>query len=174
MPLTDGHVTLRPAAERDIPEVLIAHEDDAELHVRRGLRKPPSGADLGRAMEAAAADRAQGISETLTIIEPGDDECLGQIYIHQVDWQHLRAELEIWLAPKARGRGLGERALRLTASWLIDGWGLQRVQLRTERDNERMIATARAAGFVHEGVLRAHIKKEHGKRVDVAVMSVIA
>jgi RimJ/RimL family protein N-acetyltransferase len=173
MPLTDGHVTLRLAAERDIPEVLIAHQDDAELHVRRGLPKPPSGADLGRAMEAAPAHRAQGISETLTIIEPGDDECLGQIYIHEIEWQHLRAELGIWLAPKARGRGLGERALRLTASWLIDAWGLHRVQLRTEQDNERMIATALAAGFTHEGVLRAHAK-EQGTRIDVAVMSVIA
>jgi RimJ/RimL family protein N-acetyltransferase len=172
-PLTDGHVVVRLAAERDIPEVLIAHQDDPELHIRRGLKKPPSGAELGRQMEAAASLRANGISETLTIVAPGSDECLGQIIIHEIDWEHLRAELGIWLAPKARGRGLASGALRLTAGWLLGAWGLERIQLRTEADNEEMLLTARAAGFVDEGVFRAQLR-EQGARVDVAVMSLLA
>ena len=41
------------AAERDIPEILIAYQDDPELHMRLGLERPPSGAELGRQMEEA-------------------------------------------------------------------------------------------------------------------------
>jgi RimJ/RimL family protein N-acetyltransferase len=172
-PLTDGHVAVRLAAERDIPEVLIAHQDDPELHLRRGLNRPPSGADLGRQMEEAPSLRAGGISETLTILAPGSDECLGQIYIHEIDWEHARAELGIWLAPKARGRGLARRALSLSAAWLFEEWGLERIQLRTEVDNDKMLAAARAAGFVAEGVLRGQLR-ERGARIDVAIMSLLA
>ena len=32
-PLTDGGVILRDYVERDIPEILIAYQDDAQLHV---------------------------------------------------------------------------------------------------------------------------------------------
>src|SRR6516225_8543725 len=35
-PLSDGQVVLRLAAERDIPEILIAYQDDPQLHVRLG------------------------------------------------------------------------------------------------------------------------------------------
>ena len=53
-PLTDRE-TVRPAAERDIPEVLIAYQDDPELHLRMGEERAPSGAELGRLAERAAA-----------------------------------------------------------------------------------------------------------------------
>ena len=53
-PLHGERVALRYAAERDIPEILIAHQDDPELHVRLGLVRPPSGAELGRRIEGGA------------------------------------------------------------------------------------------------------------------------
>ena len=48
-PLTDGDLMVRASAERDIPEILIAYQDDPTLHVRLGLERPPSGAQLGAA-----------------------------------------------------------------------------------------------------------------------------
>ena len=44
---------------------------------------------------------------------------VGQIRVEAVDWDHARAELTIWLAPQARGRGLGRNALRLAGEWLL-------------------------------------------------------
>ena len=49
----DELIELRPIAEWDIPEVLIAHQDDRELHRRLGLSKPPTGAQLGSEVERA-------------------------------------------------------------------------------------------------------------------------
>ena len=57
-PLAGGTVTLRDYAERDIPEILIAHQDDPRLYVLTGEDRPPSGAELGRAAEREAAERA--------------------------------------------------------------------------------------------------------------------
>lgn len=171
-PLGDERVALRYAAERDIPEILIAHQDDPQLHVRRGIARPPSAAELGRQAESAAAERIAGTNVTLTILEPGSDDCRGQIYVHNVDWDHARAELGIWLAPQFRNQGLAPRALRLASGWLLGSCGLQRLEILTEPGNERMLGAARAAGFREEGLLRAYTR-ERGTRVDAAVLSLL-
>ena len=163
---------VRDAAERDIPEVLIGYQDDPQLHRRMGRQRPPSGAELGRASEQETALRSAGGGATLTILEPGSDVCRGQIHVHNVNWEHGRAELAIWLAPQVRGRGMAAGALRLTARWLIESCDLDRVQIATEADNEAMIRTARAAGFSHEGVLRGYTR-EGGTRVDNAMLSIV-
>lgn len=172
-PLSDGVVALRLFAERDIPDVLVAYQDDPELHQRLGEIRPPSGAELGRYAEEADARRVAGRGLTLTILESASDVCRGEIRVHQVDIDHARCELGIWLAPPLRGRGLAPRALRLAADWLIDTCGLERVAILTEVDNARMRSAAERAGFRSEGVLRGYAL-EHGRRIDHAVLSRVA
>jgi RimJ/RimL family protein N-acetyltransferase len=171
-PLGGARVIVRDAAERDIPETLIAYQDDPELHLRMGEEHPPSGAELGQWAESEAVDRAAGLRAALTVLEPGSDVCLGQLYMQHLDWDHQRAEIGIWLAPAARGRGLASEALRLVGAWLLGPGGLQRLQILTEPDNEPMLRAARAAGFVREGVLRGYLR-ERGTRVDVAILSLL-
>ena len=60
----------------------------------------------------------------------------------------------------------------MVADWLLRECPLERVQLLTEHDNERMLRCARAAGFSYEGILRAYTH-EHGVRVDNAVLSMV-
>jgi RimJ/RimL family protein N-acetyltransferase len=170
--LTDGVVALRFSAERDIPEILIAYQDDRALHLRLGQERPPSGANLGSRFERAEAERAAGACVELTILEPGSDVCRGQIYTPEVDWHHGRGEVGMWVAPQVRGRGLAPRALTLTSRWLIEQCGLERLQVLTEPENEAMLATARAAGYRDEGVLRGYTR-ERGTRVDCAILSLL-
>lgn len=171
-PLRDEHVVLRDGAERDIPEILIAYQDDPQLHIRMGQERPPSGAQLGRWAEDEPAERGAGTHATLAILEPGSDACRGQINVHHLDWDHTRAEVGIWLAPQVRGKGIASRALRLASTWLLDGCGLERVEVLTEPDNRAMIRAAQAAGFKHEGLLRGYTR-ERGARVDNAVFSLV-
>jgi RimJ/RimL family protein N-acetyltransferase len=175
-PLTGAVAELRLAAERDIPEILIAHQDDPQLYARMGMRRPPSGAELGRRVEESAPQRAAGTGVWLTILRAGvagPSECAGQIDVHGVDWDHARAELRIWVAPALRGQGLGADALRLVARWLLTECGLVRVQLLTDPGNEAMRRAAQAAGFAQEGVLRSYVR-ERGQRVDAAMLAMIA
>ena len=171
-PLTDERVTVRLSAERDIPEILIAYQDDPQLHVLLGEQRPPSGAELGRREERAATERAAGTRLTLTMTEPGSDVCRGQVHVRDVDWDNNRAELGIWLAPQARGRRMAGPALRMVAVWVLGNTELERVQVTTTPDNEPMIRAARAAGFVDEGVLRGYMRIG-GRRTDAAILSVL-
>jgi RimJ/RimL family protein N-acetyltransferase len=171
-PIVDHGVALRDAAERDIPEILIAHQDDPELHIRQGLRRPPSGAELGRQIEEADSERRSGIRARLTILEGSSDQFRGRIVVHNLDWEDSRAELGVWVVPAARGRGLARAALRLAARWLFERVRLVRLELLTEPDNEPMLRAAAAAGFVHEGVLR-HYARRGKARQDMAVLSLL-
>jgi RimJ/RimL family protein N-acetyltransferase len=172
-PLRGERVALRFVSERDIPETLIAHQDDPQLHIQLGHDRPPSGAELGRRAEQAPAERAAGVRAALAILAAGSEELRGQIDVHGVDWEHQRASLGIWVAPGSRRRGLAGDALRLVGGWLFSANGLRRVQLLTEPDNEPMLRAARAAGFTEEGVLRSY-GRERGVRVDLAVLSLIS
>jgi RimJ/RimL family protein N-acetyltransferase len=172
-PLRDDRVALRYAAERDIPEILIAHDDDPHLYVLVGRERPPTGAELGRRAENEPAERAAGTGARFTIVEPGSEAFLGQLSVHHVDWEQSRAELGVWLTPQARGRGLCARALRLLGAWLITTCGFERVQVFTDPNNAAMIGAARAAGYQSEGVLRSYQLLARGRRVDSAVFSLV-
>lgn len=183
MALTDGTVSLRLAAERDIPEILIAYQDDPELHLRMGTPRPPSGAELGRRAERAEDDRLAGRALSLTIVAPPEDTCIGQIDVHRVDWDHGRAELGLWVSPARRGHGVARQALVLAAPWLLLEAGLERLELLTQTDNHPLQKAAQAAGFQFEGVLRGYYRAFEGlprrhhrgpdARVDMAVLSLV-
>ena len=183
VPLSDGTVTVRRTAERDIPEILIAYQDDPVLHLRMGTPRPPSGAELGRRAERAEHDRVAGHALSLSIVEGDDDVCVGQIDVHRVDWDNARAELGVWVSANRRGRGLARRALLLAGSWLLLDAGLRRLELLTQPDNQAMIGAGRAAGFQFEGVLRGYfrpfpglpryLQRRSDGRVDMAVLSLV-
>jgi ribosomal-protein-alanine N-acetyltransferase len=172
-PIADRRLALRDAAERDIPEILIAHQDDPELYARLGLERPPSGAELGRQIEEAPSEHRAGTRARLTILEHASDQFRGRILVHNVDWENRSAELAVWVVPQARGSGLARDALLLAARWLFISCGLARLQLLVEPDNQPMLRAAAAAGFRHEGVLRRHVRR--GKsRQDTAILSLLA
>lgn len=130
--LTDGVVALRLSAERDIPEVLIAYEDDPGLARALGEPRPPSGAALGSRSERAAETMAAGEAIVFSIIEPDGDVCRGEVRVGDVDWRAAAAVLTVWVAPGRRGRGWGERAARLAGGWLAASCGLEASCSRVE------------------------------------------
>jgi RimJ/RimL family protein N-acetyltransferase len=171
-PLTDGTITLRPQHERDIPDVLVAFDNDEHLHINRGLKQPPSGAELGRALEEAPQRRAAGIDETLSIVV-GHGAFAGELIVHSIDWDDRRAALGLWLVPAMRSKGIGRRALALGCAWLFREWELDRLQLVTATCNASMLACAQAAGFQQEGVLRGHTMRG-GVPEDDLILSLLA
>ncbi len=120
----DELVELREIAEWDIPEVLIAHQDDRELHLRLGRDRPPTGAELGSEVEHAEGERRSGNSVKLAIVEPGANDCRGRVEVDAIDWERGSATMKVWTAPQVRNRGYEQRAADLASGWLGDIVGL--------------------------------------------------
>jgi RimJ/RimL family protein N-acetyltransferase len=158
--LADERIALRAIAERDIPDILNAHEQDAGLARLIGMARPPSAAELGRAIDHAPADLHAGARVELTITRTGEDDLRGVVVLHSIAWERGTAAVGIWVAPWARRRGLGLRALRLASDWAFSGLGLRRLELSTGPENEPMIGLALHAGFVQEGVLRSFMREQ--------------
>jgi RimJ/RimL family protein N-acetyltransferase len=125
--LGDELVELREISEWDIPEVLIAHQDDRDLYERLGLERPPTGAQLGSEVDRAQAERLAGNAVKLTIVAPGENDCRGRVEVDSFDWEQGTAAMRVWVAPQLRGRGYEQSAAELASEWLRAGVGLQHV-----------------------------------------------
>ncbi|MGH2842036.1 MAG: GNAT family N-acetyltransferase [Solirubrobacteraceae bacterium] len=134
--LADAVVELREIAEWDIPEILIAHQDDRSLHRRLGLGRPPTGAQLGSEVESAAARRQDGLGVSLTLTAPGGNDCAGRVDVSAIDWERGSAQLSVWVAPALRGRGIAAHALALASGWLTGSVGLTELEVAVSVDEE--------------------------------------
>jgi diamine N-acetyltransferase len=83
------------------------------------------------------------------------DRLVGSCQLHSIHPVHRSAELQIRIgAEDARGRGVGQEALRQLLRYGFDELDLHRIYLHVLVTNERAIRTYERAGFRREGVLR--------------------
>jgi RimJ/RimL family protein N-acetyltransferase len=134
--LRDDVIELRGIAEWDIPDVLIAYQDDSSLHRALGEQRAPTGAQLGNEVERSGALRLAGERISLTLVEPGRNDCRGRINVFGFDWDRKRAELAVWVAPDFRGRGFADHALALTIDWLKRDVGLADIAVLAAVDGD--------------------------------------
>jgi RimJ/RimL family protein N-acetyltransferase len=163
-PLSDGTVTLRVPAERDLDSI------------ERGIRDPDVIRSFGHptlsARELLDLNRRRwndGESATFAICD-SVDACVGHVFVNLA--RAGRGSVGYWLLPEARGKGLATRAVRLISSWALRELGLARLGLSTEPSNHHSQLVARRSGFKYEGMLRSYAEID-GRRVDHMVFSLL-
>jgi ribosomal-protein-alanine N-acetyltransferase len=159
--LAGNGVVLRPLRADDAPEFAGAFADDPQLGVLVGFEEDP---DEDWFRESLDGDQRPGFQ--LGVTAGGSDTLLGIVIVHHVEAEQGRAEVGFWLAPGARGAGVGRRAMTLLMDCLFDHPGVRRLELTTTPDNAGALALAESLGFTREGVLRQRVV-ERGKAVDI-------
>ena len=160
--LRDHDLTLRPLRDDDVEPLLAVVSrpgvsewwgalDDLE-HKREGLRND------GNAFAIEVEGKLAGWLAFNEEDEP--------------DYRH--AGLDIFLAPEFQGRGLGRRALRLAARWLIDERGHHRLTIDPAAHNERAIRAYASIGFRPVGVMRRYERGADGSWHDGLLMDLLA
>jgi ribosomal-protein-alanine N-acetyltransferase len=167
--LTDGIVAIRPLLAADAPAFARAFRDDPRLGVMIGVETDPTEAEVER--QATEEPRIGGLP-ALAIADARTLEFMGGIGLYRIDQHHRRGEVGFWLAPAARGRGLGIRAVRLVTNWAFESLGFHRVEITTTPDNAATLALAARLGFTEEGVMRER-NLERGRHVDVVMLAVL-
>ncbi|MFW9973382.1 MAG: GNAT family N-acetyltransferase, partial [Candidatus Odinarchaeota archaeon] len=73
--------------------------------------------------------------------DPGriDKERIGSISLWNVNWQHFRSQVGIWIIPSYWGKGYGERALNLIKIIAFNHLKLNRLEAYVAIENERSI-----------------------------------
>lgn len=96
---------------------------------------------------------------------------IGNIGIHNIDWDIPSCEIGYWLRTSLTGRGYMTEAVNALTAMCFETLGAQRVQICCEAGNERSAAVATRAGYQLEGQLRNHRRDTKGNLADTLIFS---
>lgn len=171
--LSDGHLLLRPWRESDADWV---HATCQDPDIQRWTRIPVpyERADAVEWVCATAPGQwAVGEGAGFAVADASSGALLASCGVVVRDDDAGVAEAGYFVAPEARGRTVAARALRLLTAASFERWGLQRVELHIDPENDRSQAVAGRAGYVLEGVLRRRLR-HRGELRDLAVYAALA
>jgi [ribosomal protein S5]-alanine N-acetyltransferase len=164
-PLTDGVVILRASEPADLPAI------DAGIHDPDVIRwiGPPEGSAID--VLALNQRRWAGGSPTLSICTP-DGSCVGLAWVNVRGTDPSTGALGYWLLPRARGRGLATRAVRLLSAWAARDLGMTNLRIVVEPENLGSRGVAERSGFRQTGVLHGQATID-GRLIDQVVYELV-
>jgi RimJ/RimL family protein N-acetyltransferase len=95
------------------------------------------------------------------------------LVIVRIDRPESRSvELSLLVDADRRGQGFGTDMMQTILEACFDGWGVHRIGVRVEEDNERALVLYRRLGFQEEGRLRQAAFRD-GRHADVLLFSLL-
>lgn len=161
--LRGAHVVLRPFRPDDVERI-------AAIQAEPGVARwwgPPDEADLRRKASGRSGERA-------LVIEAGGEPA-GIIEYHEEDEPDFRhAGLDLFLAERFRGRGLGPDAVRALARYLLRDRAHHRLTIDPAVDNVAAIRAYEKVGFRPVGRMRRYWRSPDGTWHDGLLMDLLA
>ena len=138
------------------------------------IRREPSVARWwGPADPGEIRDTFVGTETGLTV--EVDGEVVGAIEVYEEpDPMYRHATVDIFLATRHHGRGLGPEALTVLARHLFERRGHHRVTVDPAADNGRAIRAYEGIGFRRVGVVREYERTADGSWRDGLLMDLLA
>jgi RimJ/RimL family protein N-acetyltransferase len=168
MILTIDELVLRPWRPADAPEVLAVCQDP-EIARWVTIPQPYLAADADAFIQNTTTMWREGTGAPFAIVDRDTGRLLGAVTMFGPDGH--QATFGLWLALKARGRGVGARALRRVADWTFATTAVIRLDAFIMVGNEASERMTERAGFRREGVLRAWDLHHGGVPVDCTAFS---
>jgi RimJ/RimL family protein N-acetyltransferase len=163
--LSGTKLRLAALEERDAQTIAQWSGDAGYLRLLdTGMARPKTARQV-----AAELDQLDTASDTLllAIRRREDDQLVGTVGFHEIEWSNQVAWLTIGIGERANwGRGYGGEALRLALRYAFDEMNLHRLTLTVIAYNERAITLYEQAGFQREGIFREFGQRD-GKRYDM-------
>jgi aminoglycoside 6'-N-acetyltransferase len=159
-----GHeIVLRPLEEGDLGGV-------AQIQSEPGVSRwwgPPDEAELRRKLEAHSDEKAFAIEM--------NGELVGLIEYSEENTSEFRhAGIDLFLAERHQGRGLGTDAVQTIARYLIEERGHHRLTIDPAADNTAAIRSYEKVGFRPVGVMREYWRSPDGTWRDGLLMDLLA
>jgi aminoglycoside 6'-N-acetyltransferase len=162
--LRGRNIVLRPLLSEDVERM-------AEIQAEPGVIRwwgSPDKPQLHR-----LADGSDELEKALAI--EVESELVGLIQYHEENEPDFRhAGIDIFLAGRAQGHGLGTDAVRTLARYLIDERGHHRLTIDPASDNAAAIRAYEKVGFRAVGVMREYWRSSDGTWRDGLLMDLLA
>lgn len=95
---------------------------------------------------------------------------IGSISLWNVNWQHQRAQVGIWLIPSFWNKGFAEKSLSLLKNIAFNHLRINRLEAYIAIENKKSISLFKRCGFTEEGTLKEYLKF-HGSFHDAVIMA---
>jgi len=152
-------LTVRPAEEADVDALL-------------AIRREPGVARWWFEPESREAILGDGDSVELVIEQDGAVAGLVQ-YTEEEDPLYRHASIDVFLAERFQGRGLGTEAVRLVARHLFEERGHHRITIDPAADNAHAIRSYEKVGFRRVGLMRQYERGPDGTFHDGLLMDLL-
>lgn len=163
--LSDGVVRLRELRDDDVPAFTRALADPGVFDLAYSGNLAADEATVLAYVHRERASAEAGERILLAIVdEAGTMIGLGMLFA--LNDRNRDGEIGFWLAPEARGRGIGTRAVRLLTGWAMHQVGRERVYAMTNPANVGACGVLERAGFVCDGTIRGRDRTAAGERRD--------
>lgn len=162
--LVGPSVTLRPGSAADVAglrAVLL------EPSVARWWNDPEPPDEI------AAKLRGQSYA-VLLVIEVEGELAGGIEFLEENDPEYRRASIDIFVAERWQGQGVGTEAVGLLASYLVEECGHHRLTIDPAAANAAAIAAYTTVGFRPVGVMRGYERGADGTYHDGLLMDLLA
>jgi aminoglycoside 6'-N-acetyltransferase len=164
MDLEGERVTLRPAAEADVPALTAIRRTPEVFAWWRG------GEDLEREVRDDLADE-----DAQTYVISYEGRVVGAIqWSQETEPDYRHASIDIYLDPSVHGRGLGTDAVRTLARHLVTDGGHHRITIDPAVENEAAIRSYTKVGFRPVGVMRRYERGADGTWHDNLLMDLLS
>ena len=173
--LSYGLITLRPLAEKDIPDIYNSCQDP----VIPKFTRVPFDYTMAHAEFFVREKTPKSLIEKTELafaIEYGngdDKKFAGVISFHSMDLPDLVAELGYWINADSRGKNIGTTAARMLTNFGFESMGFERIEALVDVENIASKKLLSSAGYTLEGVLRRKSRRYDGSQIDMVLYSVI-
>jgi RimJ/RimL family protein N-acetyltransferase len=166
--LTGAHVVLEPAADRHLPDLLDAAQDDL-VWAWLPWPRPHSEAEI-----AAILESERRVALPFAQVDAASGRAVGITTYRDIDERHRTLEVGgTWIGRPWWRTALNTEAKLLILGHAFDTLGANRVAIKTDILNERSQAAIERLGAKREGVLRHQYVRRDGTLRDTVIYSVI-
>jgi RimJ/RimL family protein N-acetyltransferase len=155
---------LRPIEPNDYETFLHLAKQDEEMWKYFSLNLADE-AQLRKWMEMAFADKKAETRRPFAIIDKQTGQIAGSSSMGNISYYDLRLEIGwSWLGKEFRSTGLNKHAKFSMMRYAFDKLNFERVEFKTDVQNERARQGLRKVGGIEEGILRSHMTMWNNRR----------
>lgn len=171
--LAGAHVVLEPLTRDHIPALVEIGLDPGLWRWTIARVHTPDA--LAAYVDTALDEQRRGQSLPFATIERSSGRVVGSTRFGSIDRQHRRVEIGwTWVAAQWQRTAVNTEAKYLMLRCAFEDMGCLRVELKTDRLNERSRTAIQRLGALEEGILRSHMITQSGRVRDTVYYSIIA
>lgn len=171
--LEDERALLRPLEESDFKHLLPFSLNEPTIW-KYGMVTAAGEENLRNYINSTVRNRKEGKEYPFIVYDKMRKAYAGSTRFYDIQQQYFTTQLGYtWYGKDFQRSGLNRHSKLLLFSFVFEEWGLDRLELRADTNNQASINAMKAIGCVEEGVLREHLITVQGVKRSSIVLSVL-